>query len=91
MHIHDQFFPGDYPGSFVLGRRRFWNEQYLVQAFLAFNSAFEIVASHSFLHMNHKEFLVEHIPSYAENPKHWASSLWLRRVVNSNTDGHQHR
>ena len=81
VHIHDQFFPGDYPEGFVLKKRRFWNEQYMVQAFLAFNHAFEVVASSSFLHLCHSEFLAQRIPAYARLTDHWASSLWLRRVA----------
>ena len=41
IHVHDIFFPFDYPASWVLQRRVAWNEQYLLEAFLAFNREFE--------------------------------------------------
>jgi hypothetical protein len=41
IHVHDIFFPFDYPAAWVLERRVAWNEQYLLEAFLAFNREFE--------------------------------------------------
>lgn len=43
IHIHDIFWPRHYPERFVLDRHYFWAEQYLLQAFLAFNDHFEIL------------------------------------------------
>jgi hypothetical protein len=42
IHFHDIFLPWEYPRSWVLGARRFLNEQYLLQAFLSFNPKFEV-------------------------------------------------
>ena len=41
VHIHDIFFPFDYPRDWVINKLRFWTEQYLLQTFLTFNSEFE--------------------------------------------------
>jgi predicted O-methyltransferase YrrM len=43
VHLHDIFLPDDYPEGWVLREGRSWNEQYLLQAFLAFNRDFEVV------------------------------------------------
>lgn len=43
VHLHDIFFPDDYPPEWVLREGRSWNEQYILQAFLAFNRDFEVV------------------------------------------------
>jgi hypothetical protein len=40
IHIHDIFFPYDYPPKWLMQERRAWNEQYLVEAFLAYNQHF---------------------------------------------------
>lgn len=32
VHVHDIFLPCEYPKEWVLNLRRFWNEQYLLQA-----------------------------------------------------------
>lgn len=38
VHIHDIFLPEEYPREWVLDKHIFWAEQYLLQAFLLFNS-----------------------------------------------------
>jgi hypothetical protein len=43
VHIHDIFFPNDYPKDWVLERGYNWNEQYLVQALLMFSNRFEVM------------------------------------------------
>ena len=43
IHLHDIFTPFEYPRDWLLKHRRFWTEQYLLEAFMRFNSAFEIV------------------------------------------------
>jgi Methyltransferase domain len=42
VHIHDIFLPNDYPESWLKRDRFFWNEQYLLEAFLAMNSSYKI-------------------------------------------------
>ncbi|OCC14272.1 hypothetical protein DBT_2344 [Dissulfuribacter thermophilus] len=49
VHIHDIFLPLDYPSSWVKEEKRFWNEQYLVAAFLMNNDNFETILSNSLL------------------------------------------
>src|SRR2546426_59246 len=43
IHLHDIFLPWEYPRSWVRDYNIFWNEQYLLLAFLMFNDQFEIV------------------------------------------------
>jgi hypothetical protein len=64
----------------VLGRNRFWTEQYLVQAFLAFNRAFRVEWGASFLHHRHPEKLETAFPSYNRRSRRPAS-LWLRKIL----------
>jgi hypothetical protein len=80
VHCHDIFLPAEYPKSWILGNRWFWTEQYLVQAFLAFNDAFEVLMAGSFLHLYHPQKLQQAFASY--NPAEtWPGSFWMRRVV----------
>src|SRR5205814_10103081 len=53
VHVHDILFPLDYRRDWVKEQFRFWNEQYLLQAFLCFNSAFEVLLSTSYLGYYH--------------------------------------
>ena len=41
LHLHDIFFPLDYPADW-LKSGRFWNEQYVLYTFLQFNTKFKI-------------------------------------------------
>jgi predicted O-methyltransferase YrrM len=47
VHIHDIFFPHDYPLDW-LKEGRFWNEQYFLYVFLQFNTKFKIQFSNSY-------------------------------------------
>ena len=47
VHVHDIFLPFEYRRDWVLDEFRFWNEQYLLQAFLTFNSEFEVLLANS--------------------------------------------
>jgi len=47
IHIHDIFFPYDYPLEW-LKQGRFWNEQYFLYVFLQFNTKFRIKFCNSY-------------------------------------------
>lgn len=76
VQVHDIFFPLEYPRQWVLDMLRFYNEQYLLQAFLAFNSEFEVLLSSSYLAHKHKEDLKRTFP---KAPWWGGASLWMRR------------
>jgi hypothetical protein len=42
VHVHDIFSPYEYPLAWAVHRKQFWNEQYFLENFLAFNHAFEV-------------------------------------------------
>lgn len=75
VHIHDIFFPWEYPKNWVLEMHRFWTEQYLLQAFLIFNSEFEILFSNSYMDYKYGTELRKVFP----NSPCGGSSLWMRR------------
>ncbi len=78
VHLHDIFLPGDYPREWVMRRHWFWSEQYLLQAFLAFNRDFEVVLANAFLRSRHPEVLSGLIPSYGATRAE-PGSFWIRR------------
>lgn len=53
VHIHDIFSPKDYKSDWILKDVRFWNEQYLLEAFLSFNNSYKILSALNFLHQKH--------------------------------------
>src|SRR5947207_5879732 len=79
VHVHDIFLPADYPRKLIMQQRRFFSEQYLLQAFLAFNSKFEVLWAGSFMHLNHPDLLERAFNSYKRELR-WPGSFWMRRV-----------
>jgi hypothetical protein len=78
VHVHDIFLPRDYPERWVLSGWG-WNEQYLLQAFLAFNPEFEIVLGMAWLAVNHPEAVTEAAPVPTQSRPRFEASLWFRR------------
>jgi len=64
VHFHDIFTPLDYPRKFIMTNLCFWGEQYLLEAFLSFNSAFKVVWSGSAMQQFHSDVLREAFPAW---------------------------
>jgi predicted O-methyltransferase YrrM len=79
VQIHDIFLPADYPPAWVLSGRA-WNEQYLVHAFLTFNSAFHVLLGVAWLSINHGDLFASVFPGAAEDYHSGGGSLWIQRV-----------
>ena len=78
VHIHDIFLPMEYPKEWVLKKFLFFNEQYLVQAFMTFNNAYEVLWAASYMHLKHSDKLQEAFSSYSHETV-WPGSFWIRR------------
>jgi Methyltransferase domain len=77
VHVHDVFLPFEYRRDWVLDEFRFWTEQYLLQAFLAFNSEFEVLMANSYLNYFCQEDLKAAFPNLSSS---WGGgSFWMRR------------
>jgi hypothetical protein len=76
VHVHDIFLPFDYRRDWVMDEFRFWTEQYLLQAFLSFNSEFEVLMGNSYLGHYHMEDLKATFPV---SPWWGGGSFWMRR------------
>jgi Methyltransferase domain len=76
VHVHDIFLPFEYRRLWVLNECRFWTEQYLLHAFLTFNSEFEVLLANYYLNHFHKEHLQAAFPDLSR----WiGGSFWMRR------------
>jgi hypothetical protein len=87
VHIHDIVLPLDYRRDWVVEQFRFWNEQHLLQAFLTFNSAFEVLMSNSYLGCYHLDDLKATFPTspWWKDPKTdipvGGTSFWMQRTA----------
>jgi len=76
VHVHDIFLPFDYRRDWVMEEFRFWTEQYLLQAFLTFNSEFEVLMANNYLSHYYEADLKATFPSLNS----WiGGSFWMRR------------
>jgi hypothetical protein len=78
IHVHDIFMPSEYLKSWVLDSKRFFTEQYLLQAFLAFNNEFEIIFPGSYMHKHYPELLEKTFDEY-DHTINWPSNFWMKR------------
>lgn len=62
VHIHDIFSPRNYPKRWLVDDVRFWNEQYLLEAFLSQNGQWRIIGALNYLQHNHPDRLAAVAP-----------------------------
>jgi predicted O-methyltransferase YrrM len=81
VHVHDIFTPRDYPAEWIFESVRFWNEQYLLEAFLSFNTEYEVIGALNFLKHHYPQQLVGVCPVLGTQMDfREPGSFWLRRV-----------
>lgn len=80
IHVHDIFTPRDYPRKWIIEDRKLWHEQYILEAFLSFNSEFEIVCALNWLFENHPELLTKACPVLSNRIPNKPGSFWFKRI-----------
>lgn len=81
VHVHDIFTPRDYPAEWIIDQNRFWNEQYLLEAFLCHNREFKVIGALNFLKHHHPEQVSRCCPVLgAEIATREPGSFWMQRV-----------
>jgi hypothetical protein len=79
VHVHDIFSPRNYLDNWLVSEVKFWNEQYLLEAFLSANSSWEITGALNYLHHNHYENLKAVCPFLG--PDREPGSFYIRKVA----------
>lgn len=79
IHIHDIFTPRHYPQEWLTKKMRFWNEQYLLEAFLYNNEGFKIIFAAN--HLVKTDFeaakkVLIHLKADSE-----PSSFWMEKLL----------
>ena len=78
VHFHDIWLPWEYHRVLVEAMQQYWNEQYLLQGFLAENPHWEIVFAAQAVARAHPERLSRLVPTYER--RNYPTSFWLRRL-----------
>lgn len=79
VHIHDIFSPKNYPKQWLQDEIRFWNEQYLIEAFLTCNSTWKIIGALNYLHHNHYAELKTVAPYLTSERE--PGSFYIQKIV----------
>ncbi len=81
VHIHDISLPKPY-FELYFQNHLYWNEQYLLQAFLTYNARYEVVWPGTYMFMKHADAMLQAFPEIAamreKYPLAEPSSFWLR-------------
>jgi predicted O-methyltransferase YrrM len=78
VHVHDIFLPYEYPRRWPEDFGLYWTEQYLLHAFLAMNTGYEILCGVAALNRDRRQELVGAVPRVASEGE--GSALWIRRT-----------
>lgn len=75
IHVHDVFFPFEYPKEWVYEGRN-WNEDYLLKAFLMHNTSFKIKIFTHYLHLMHSDVFKDMPLAY----KNFGGNIWIEKA-----------
>jgi methyltransferase family protein len=77
VHFHDVFDSFEYPREWLL-KGWYWNEDYILRAFLSFNNAWEIYLFGNYAVRTFRQLVEEKMPLCLKNP---GGSLYIRRTA----------
>jgi len=78
VHFHDVHFPFELPEHWVFRNKWFWNENYLMRAFLSGNSEYEIVNFNTYLHKLFPDWFAQNMPACLIGVND-VGSIWIRK------------
>ena len=77
VHVHDIYYPFEYPESWVLQDNRSWNETYILRAFLQYSSTFRVLFFNDLMVRKYPAEVSAAFPGLEDTN---ASSLWLEKL-----------
>ena len=78
IHFHDIFYPFELPESWVLERKWFWNENYILRAYLTGNKDYDIINFNTYLHREYREWFSNNMPACLVDEA-GTGSIWIRK------------
>jgi hypothetical protein len=76
VHIHDMFWPFEYPRRWIVEENRSWNELYAVRAFLSYNDTWRITLFNDYLAKLERGLIEATYPRFMRDA---GGALWLQR------------
>lgn len=81
VHVHDISLPRPYPKVYF-DNRLYWNEQYLLQAFLAYNRRFEVIWPGNYMMIKYPQRMLAVFPEFETMrqayPQSEPTAFWMR-------------
>jgi hypothetical protein len=77
VHVHDIFYPFEYPETWVVQDNRSWNEAYFLRAFLQFNDTFRVLFFNDLMFRKYPDQMRAAFPGSEDTHP---SSLWLEKL-----------
>jgi hypothetical protein len=78
VHIHDIFSPKDYLDQWYINGTLFWNEQYILEAFLTMNESYKVIGALNYLKHNNYNELLEKCPMLSVDRE--PGSFWIKKI-----------
>jgi CBS domain-containing protein len=75
VHLHDIYWPHDYPVEWTLDEGLSWNEQYLLQAFLMHNADYQVRLAMGMLLTDRPGLMLELLPDHPGGVSVWIEKL----------------
>jgi len=79
VHVHDIFSPKNYLTEWLVEKVKFWNEQYLLEAFLSHNNHWQILGALHYLGNNHRGKLMPVTPFLTEGRS--PGSFYMQKIL----------
>ena len=79
VQLHDIFLPFEYPKNWVMKKHWFWNEQYILRAFLYGNSHYHILWAGCYMHYHYFNEL-KNVFKYESKNRIPPGSFWIRKI-----------
>lgn len=79
VHVHDIFSPKNYLAGWLTGEVKFWNEQYLLEAFLSHNKAWKVIGALNYLRHHHFEELKRVAPFLSSDRE--PGSFYMQKIA----------
>lgn len=81
VHWHDIMIPLNYHKTWIESGNMFWNESYMVHAFMLHNKSFKIIWASKYMQLNSPEPLLKTFTYFKpEDPAQQLSSFWIERI-----------
>ena len=77
VHLHDIFYPFEYPKLWIADQNRSWNEAYFVRAFLCANPSFRVLYLSDWIYKCRRHLFETRMPLCIQ---HRGGSLWMQSV-----------